>query len=328
MKKTFFILFSALLLSGCSNKPSESSSDTSNTIQSSSQATVSFTTRSKKNTSDSTFSTKASSQINASSSSSSISTSKSQAQVNTVERSSADNSKNQRLSSNTEKKNETYYKKIKDAWQKEKDYVDSLADPSVKQSVQTPFSAANNMAWELEMNHPSDSELIQRALKKVLNGQDAVQKNSKSKNDASVTKGNHIKTETTTKKSSTAHTNNTNNTTSSTAAVSQSEQAGSNTWSSMDEAIQFFEATFKNTNNELSQSIVWSNYDQSYWHLVKNSGAKITLHFNNAGGAGGDYYEFIKDGDYTNIIEYLGNASYPNNPTAAYTIANNGHKEL
>lgn len=111
-----------------------------------------------------------------------------------------------------------------------------------------------------------------------------------------------------------------------TTTTSQSDQT-SNTWASMDEAIQFYEATYKNPENELSQYINWTNYNRSCWSLVSNSGAKITLHWANIGGAGGSYCEFIKDGDNTIIKNYDGNASYPGSPTSVYTISNDGYRE-
>ena len=77
---------------------------------------------------------------------------------------------------NTEKaiKNETedkYYSIIKEAWTKQKDYIDSIDDPKVKQSLQTPQSAAIMESDRLLIEHPEDSETINKSLKRVLNGE-------------------------------------------------------------------------------------------------------------------------------------------------------------
>ncbi|NKF06723.1 hypothetical protein J1C67_07455 [Clostridium gasigenes] len=63
-----------------------------------------------------------------------------------------------------------YYDLIKEAWQKEKDYIDSIDDPKVKQSVQTTFSAAIMESCGLLMEHPEDSNAIDGSLRKVLAG--------------------------------------------------------------------------------------------------------------------------------------------------------------
>ncbi|EEH97774.1 hypothetical protein CSBG_01400 [Clostridium sp. 7_2_43FAA] len=64
-----------------------------------------------------------------------------------------------------------YYDLIKEAWQKQKDYIDSIDDPKVKQSVQTTNSAAILKSNELLLAHPEDSEAINASLQKVLSGE-------------------------------------------------------------------------------------------------------------------------------------------------------------
>lgn len=64
-----------------------------------------------------------------------------------------------------------YYDLIKEAWQKQKDYIDSIDDPKVKQSVQTTNSAAILKSNELLLAHPEDSEAINASLEKVLAGE-------------------------------------------------------------------------------------------------------------------------------------------------------------
>ena len=51
-----------------------------------------------------------------------------------------------------------YYTIIKDAWQKQKDYIKSIEDSKVKQSVQTSRSAAIMEANRLLIEHPEDSD--------------------------------------------------------------------------------------------------------------------------------------------------------------------------
>lgn len=64
-----------------------------------------------------------------------------------------------------------YYQSIKAASQKQLDYINSIQDPNVKQSVQTPEGAANMQSNALETTYPQDREIILAALKRVLNGE-------------------------------------------------------------------------------------------------------------------------------------------------------------
>lgn len=103
-----------------------------------------------------------------------------------------------------------------------------------------------------------------------------------------------------------------------------------NAWGSMDEAIDFWENTHKNTDNEVSKEIIWENYRRDLWSLVKDgtSNNTITLHFTNIGGAGGSYDQFVKNEENTEITSFDGNASYPNNPTIRYTVQNANYKVI
>lgn len=65
-----------------------------------------------------------------------------------------------------------YYTVIKQAWQDELNYINSIKDPHVKQAVQTPESAAIFKSDELLNQHPEDASLINENLKKVLSGQE------------------------------------------------------------------------------------------------------------------------------------------------------------
>lgn len=98
-----------------------------------------------------------------------------------------------------------------------------------------------------------------------------------------------------------------------------------NAWGSMNEAIDFFEKTYKNTNNAISKDMIWENYRRNLWSLIKDgtSGNTITLYFTNISGAGGSADQFIKNDDGTTVItDYDGGAAYPNRPTERYTVRN------
>lgn len=108
-----------------------------------------------------------------------------------------------------------------------------------------------------------------------------------------------------------------------TAAVESIEPV--NTWASMDEAIQFYEDTYKNTANEVSQQILWENYHRSCWSLTEQAENRMVLHWKNIGGAGGSYVAFEKFADHTTITQYDGNNSYPNSPSKAFNVRNSDH---
>lgn len=64
-----------------------------------------------------------------------------------------------------------YYKIIKDAMEKEQDYINSIEDPNIKQSVQSARSAAIAESSGLYIKYPSDTKTIDAALKRVLDGE-------------------------------------------------------------------------------------------------------------------------------------------------------------
>ncbi|WP_300385394.1 hypothetical protein [Clostridium sp.] len=76
-----------------------------------------------------------------------------------------------KLDTQPEATEKEYYDLIKEAWQKQKDYIDSIDDPKVKQSVQTSQSAAIMESTGLLMEHPENSEAINASLKRVLAGE-------------------------------------------------------------------------------------------------------------------------------------------------------------
>ena len=65
---------------------------------------------------------------------------------------------------------DAYYDSILAAWQRQHDYIVSIEDDVVKQSVQTSHSAAIFEANRLQMEHPEDAAIINESLHKVLEG--------------------------------------------------------------------------------------------------------------------------------------------------------------
>ncbi|MEG2292356.1 MAG: hypothetical protein RR936_08620 [Carnobacterium sp.] len=102
------------------------------------------------------------------------------------------------------------------------------------------------------------------------------------------------------------------------------------TWSGIDNAIDFYEGVYKNTANEESKDINWDNYRRDLWSIVPDGtqGNTITLHWTNIGGAGGSYVQLIKGQDTTEMIQYDGNAAYPDSPSKKMTIRNSDFKVL
>lgn len=70
----------------------------------------------------------------------------------------------------SEVNSDTYYDSILAAWQRQHDYIASIDDDAVKQSVQTSHSAAIFEANRLQMEHPEDAAIINESLHKVLEG--------------------------------------------------------------------------------------------------------------------------------------------------------------
>lgn len=107
----------------------------------------------------------------------------------------------------------------------------------------------------------------------------------------------------------------------------EADDFGVPSWNNMDEAIDYYEATYKNQSNKSSEELIWENYRRDLWSVVdaETAGNKMTLHFTNISGAGGSYAQFIKGNETTEIIFFDGNASFPNNPTRKDTVRNSDH---
>lgn len=107
-----------------------------------------------------------------------------------------------------------------------------------------------------------------------------------------------------------------------------STEAATTDWTSMDEAIVFYEKTFKNTENEVSKQIIWENYDRNCWQLTEKMGNQIVLHLRNPDGTGGSFLKFEKYLDHTKITKYVGENSYPNSPSKKYNVRNSDHRVI
>lgn len=66
---------------------------------------------------------------------------------------------------------EEYYIIIKEAKQRQQDYIDSIDDTHIKQSVQSSLSAAIAESSALYIKYPDDTDTIDAALKRVLDGE-------------------------------------------------------------------------------------------------------------------------------------------------------------
>lgn len=99
-------------------------------------------------------------------------------------------------------------------------------------------------------------------------------------------------------------------------------------WENKDMAIDFYENMYKNPDNNLE--IAWENYKRDLWTEVESNSPKniIVLHFTNIGGAGGSYTKFERFEQVTELTEYDGNATYPNQPSYTYTVRNSDYKVI
>ena len=159
MKNSYFIILELLLLAGCSN------SGVDRTSSSTDQTSTQITKTSTENSQNSTTKEKENQPI-----SNVESTGNNPAEDSNVQEIKDSSTTTETIANESEKTDE-YYRLIKQAWQEQSEYINSLTDPKVKQSVQTPSAAANAKASQLELDNPADTQLIQTSLKQVLNGQ-------------------------------------------------------------------------------------------------------------------------------------------------------------
>lgn len=70
----------------------------------------------------------------------------------------------------TQEKEVFYYNIINEAMQRQINYIKSIKDPKVSQSVQSSVGAAVGESTFLELKYPEDYKIIRESLQKVLNG--------------------------------------------------------------------------------------------------------------------------------------------------------------
>ncbi|MEO1769242.1 hypothetical protein [Candidatus Enterococcus ferrettii] len=64
-----------------------------------------------------------------------------------------------------------YYNQMKVSWQRAQDYRDSINDPEMRNSVQTPDGAVNGEYSQLLVEHPEDEQQINDAYQRIMRGE-------------------------------------------------------------------------------------------------------------------------------------------------------------
>lgn len=83
----------------------------------------------------------------------------------------ADTKENTQQDTQQDGSKDEFYLIIKEAWQRQVDYINSIDDPVAKQSVQTSESAAIMESNRLLIEYPGEYEAIDASLKRVLSGE-------------------------------------------------------------------------------------------------------------------------------------------------------------
>lgn len=96
------------------------------------------------------------------------------------------------------------------------------------------------------------------------------------------------------------------------------------TWSSMQEAIDFYEGNIIADNGEevAETALGGEFYEPESWELIENSGNIIVLSINNVGIGGRDIIEFVKGETNTEMTFYTADSPYPERPTARQIVRN------
>lgn len=99
------------------------------------------------------------------------------------------------------------------------------------------------------------------------------------------------------------------------------------TWSSMDEAIDFYENTLRADLGEEQARIDLESkfYDRDGWELIENEGDTMVLFKPNIGREGGQAVEFIKRKGYTEITFFKNDTPYPEQPGTTKVFRNEDH---
>lgn len=109
-------------------------------------------------------------------------------------------------------------------------------------------------------------------------------------------------------------------------AVSQSsDNSTSNlSWSSMEEAIEFYEKVIeKDLGKEMANIQLGGEfYERDSWQMIQNSGNTIVLSLKNVGYGGRNAMEFVKHENETVITLFGVDTPYPENPISRRTVRN------
>lgn len=108
---------------------------------------------------------------------------------------------------------------------------------------------------------------------------------------------------------------------------SQKEEESSSaglTWSSMEEAIEFYEANvIADKGKEMGEAeLNMEFYERDSWKLMDHTGDTIVLSKNNGGIGGKDRIEFVKGNTTTVMTFFSANSPYPDRPTTRQIVRN------
>lgn len=102
------------------------------------------------------------------------------------------------------------------------------------------------------------------------------------------------------------------------------ESMDEDTWSSMQEAIDFYEGNIIADNGEEVGEVALGIefYNRDSWKLISHSGDTIVLSLANEGRGGRDIIEFVKGKEYTTLTYFIADSPYPEQPTQRRTVQN------
>lgn len=95
-------------------------------------------------------------------------------------------------------------------------------------------------------------------------------------------------------------------------------------WSSLEEAVIFYESTLIANKGEDIANIFLNGefYERDSWEMEENSDNKIVLSLANTGRGGRDVMDLVKGEEYTTITFFDWRAHYPEQPTLRWTVRN------
>lgn len=106
------------------------------------------------------------------------------------------------------------------------------------------------------------------------------------------------------------------------------KDSSSFTWESAEEAINYFEQTYKNPQNAIQEEVILENYDRSDWKLEDIGNNQVVLRWLNPDNAEDRYYfEMSRVDGFTQLYVYQGELEvyegdivYPATPFKQYTV--------